>query len=218
MKKNILVSTSFILFILFVSCNTKTPEINLSVYKGLSISLRQSNYEIENQIMILQKSFERDTANGKTSYHAKIWQSKATLIQSYSNEIFQYLDKLKISLKTESGIKLVNMTEYWAEGDFKGVDNLFKKKGKGEELKQRILEYENTVMAVDSSMALVFQKSVDKTIWLTDVNNKEPKTFTETFFNNIPAIAALALLQKFENDIRNLEIQLITYCYQQIPR
>jgi len=110
------------------------------------------------------------------------------------------------------------MKEDWNENDFKAVDNLFQTKGKGEELKQRILLYENEVLAIDRNMDSLFRPRVNQIIMLTDEHQVQTKTFGETFFAGIPTIAAFGVLQKFENDIKNLEIQLLTYCYLQIPR
>lgn len=218
MTRNSYFLISIIFLLLFSSCNSKAPDANLSVYRALSSSLRQSNYEIEHQIVGLQKAFDRDTSDIRTSYYAKKWQPKALLILTTSNTVFEYINSLKVNLKAEAGIKVIDMVEYWEENDFKAVINLFQKQGKGEELKQRILEYETKVLTIDPNMDSIFKTSINNTVLLTDINQREQKTFTETFFGNIPAIAALAVLQKFENDIRNLEIQLITYCYAQIPR
>ena len=218
MSKNTLPIVSLFLLLLLGSCNPKTSETNLSVYRALSASLRQSNYMIEVQIVGLQKAFERDTSDLNTSFYAIKWQPKALLIQTTSNRILKYIDSLKVSLKIEAGLKLIDMAEHWEEDDFKAVDNIFLKKGKGEELNQRIKEYTIKVLAIDSKMDSIFKASVNKTVMVTDIYQHEQKTFTKTFFDNIPAIAALTVLQKFENDIRNLEFQLITYCYAQIPR
>jgi GldM N-terminal domain len=216
--KSIYFLICFFSVLLFWSCNSKTPEVNISVYRALALSLRQSNYEIEYQVMTLQKAIAKDTSNPLTSYHAKKWLPKALLIKETSNEIFHYLDSQKINLKTEAGIKLIDNVEYWEENDFKAVTNLFQKKEKGEELKKRILDYEMRVLAIDPGIDSIFKKTINKIILLTDRHQNNTKTFTDTFFGNIPSIAAFAVLHKFENDIRNLEIQLMTYCYAQIPR
>ena len=163
-------------------------------------------------------AFIRDTSDPRTWYKAKQWHPKALLIQSMSDKMYKYINELKINLKNETGIKVMNGTEFWQEEDFNAVTNLFQKKEKGEELKMRIMEYKVNVLKIDQTMDSVFRESVNKTISVTDSNHNNQKTFTETFFSNIPAIAALAVLQKFENDIRNLEVQLINYCYNQIPR
>ena len=218
MTKSNYLLVSFILLLLFGSCNSKVPDVNLSVYRALSLSLRQSNYEIQNQIMVLQKALERDTSDPLTSYHAKKWQPKALLIQTTSNKIFEYINKLKVNLKIEAGLKLIDMVEQYEENDFKAVDNIFQNKGEAEKLKNRIVEYENEVLAIDHSMDSIFKPSVNNIVLINDIHQPNQKTFTETFFSNIPAIAALAVLEKFENDIRNLEFQLITYCFAQIPR
>ena len=170
------------------------------------------------EVMRLQKEFERDTSDLNTSYFANIWQPKALKIQATTNRILEYLDSLKTNLKIEAGLKLIDMAEHWEEKDFKAVDIFFQRKGKGEELNQRIKQYKIEVLAIDQKMDSIFKPSVAKTILVTDIRLHEQKSFTEVFFSNIPAIAALAVLEKFENDIRLLEFQLITFCYLQIPR
>lgn len=218
MVKRFRLFVSFVFLAILTSCSSKVPDVNLSVYRALSSSLRQSNNELEKQIMMFQKALEKDTSDPRTSYYAKKWQPKALLIEANSNKIFQYLDSLKISLKVEAGIRLIDMVEQWKENDYKAVVNLFQKKGKGEELKKRILDYEMEVLAIDPKLDSIFKPTVNQTVLLTDIHQSKQKTFTEIFFGNIPAIAALGVLQKFENDIKVLEIQLITYCYVQIPR
>jgi hypothetical protein len=79
---------SFAFILSLCNCNSKTPDVNISVYRALSSSLRQSNYEIEDQIKGLQKAIERETSDPRTSYHAKEWLAKAILIQTISNKIF----------------------------------------------------------------------------------------------------------------------------------
>lgn len=217
MKKSAYSLISLAFIITFCNCSSKQPDVNLSVYRALSLSLKQSNYEIESQIKNLQKAMERDIPEPQSAYHAKEWLPKILLIQSISNQLFQYLDSQKINLKIEAGIKLVNNVEYWEENDYKAVANLFEKKGIGEELKKRIHEYEMKVLAIDPKINSVFKKSIYQVVVLHDNHLNTQKTFTEIFFSNIPAIGALAVLQKFENDIRNLEIQVITYCYLQVP-
>lgn len=108
MAKSTCALISFIFFSLFSSCNSRSPNVNLSVYRALSSSLRQSNYEIENQIRVLLKAFDRDTSDPRTSYYAKKWQPKALSIKETSNKIFQYLDSQKVNLKIEAGIKLID--------------------------------------------------------------------------------------------------------------
>ncbi|MGC4102866.1 hypothetical protein [Ferruginibacter sp.] len=208
----------FSLLLLIWSCNSSSSDSNFSVYRALSGSLIQSNREIEREIKVLQAGFERDTSNPTISYHAKLWLPKVLLIQSNSTQVLEYINTLKVDLKKEAGLKLVDMKEQWDENDMQAVDKLFKKMGKGEALKQTIQEYEAKVLAVDRNMDSIFTSSVNEIIRLKDPHQSEQKTFTKTFFTNIPAVAAFAILQKFENDIRNLEIQLITYCYLQIPR
>ena len=55
------------------------------------------------------------------------------------------------------------------------------------------------------------------------VNTTPPKTeegkqkdFTQTFFHMTPTIAALTILSKFQNNVKNAENMVVTYCHSQI--
>ncbi len=42
------------------------------------------------------------------------------------------------------------------------------------------------------------------------------KDFTQTFFHMTPTVAALTILSKFQNNIKNAENEVVTYCHNQI--
>src|SRR5699024_4484647 len=47
-------------------------------------------------------------------------------------------------------------------------------------------------------------------------NKKNKKTWSEVNFSQIPTLAAITILDKFKNDVKNAESQVIEYLYRQI--
>ena len=48
-------------------------------------------------------------------------------------------------------------------------------------------------------------------------NNKaNQKDWSASYFYMTPAVAAITILSKFENDVKNSEAMIVDYCYQQV--
>ena len=92
---------------------------------------------------------------------------------------------------------------------------LFEKKEKGEELFERLKNYKHDILAVDEEL----DKEFNSTIFLTTPAFDMLKTkqdFTKTFFDDIPTVAALAMLSKFQNNIKVNENRMVTFCNNKI--
>src|SRR5699024_8922472 len=128
-----------------------------------------------------------------------------------------YIDSLKQMIIRESGG--VN-----DEGEIKRIDDLDapsrvmlnwengpKLKARLEELKTKFLSY---FPASDREReAQIFPLQIiepDK----SDKKNK--KSWSEINFSEVPTIAAITILSKFQNDVKNSEAQVIDYLYQKI--
>jgi hypothetical protein len=206
----------FFCITLFCSCSNKS-ETNLSVYRAFASSLNNSNSFITNENILLIKQIEEKLAEPSTVEKAKFWYPRALAVQQKSNVIIEYIDSLKMVLKKEAGLTLINNRESFREDDIKSVKILFDKKGRAKELKQRLQTYESEVLAIDPEMASIFQNTINLTIRLSDPSEKSLKTFNEIFFKNIPAVAAIAVLVKFQNNVKLMENELIAFCNNKTP-
>lgn len=206
----------FFFIVLFCSCSNKS-ETNLSVYRAFASSLNNSNSFITGENIFLIKQIEKKLAEPSTAEKAKFWYPRALVVQQKSNVIIEYIDSLKRDLKKEAGLILLNDRESFREDDIKSVNILFNKKGKAEELKQRLQIYESEILAIDPEMASIFQNTINLTIRLSDPSEESLKTFNEIFFKNIPAVAAIAVLVKFQNNVKLMENELIAFCNNKIP-
>jgi gliding motility-associated protein GldM len=56
---------------------------------------------------------------------------------------------------------------------------------------------------------------IDTTIFKTN-NTANQKDWAASYFYMTPAVAAVTILSKFENDVKNSEAMIVDYCYQQV--
>jgi GldM N-terminal domain len=148
-----------------------------------------------------------------TSTKAAIWQPKAMMIGKLSKVIINYIDSLKTQLKEEAGL-----TEQgtFQEDNINAVNRFFGKNTRGEELYSKLIKYKQDVFAIDLLISNTFEKII--TITVNEVTEKADgeKIFTKTAFTEIPTVAALAMLTKFQNNIRITENRTIMFCFEQI--
>lgn len=212
MKNNSILSLFTILVMLsFGRCSNKHKE-NLSVYRALASSLNNSNSFISNQNLRLQKSFEEKLADPSTKEKALIWYPTAMLAKSLTNQVIQYIDSLKMQLKQEAGLRNINGIETFDEADRNGVFILFNKKRQGEKLEQILLKFQNSLLQLNPEIMMQFKNTINNYIRLSDPSEDKQKTFTETFFGDVPAVGALAILCKFQNNAKVMENQIIEFC------
>lgn len=214
-KKNLLLLQLFLVILLMYGCTEKSQP-NLPVYRALASSLNKSNNFITSKNLILIESLDKKTLNPANSAKAKIWISNARLVQQKVDSIMAYIDSLKRMLKNEAGLKIINGQETINEKDLDAVPNVFIKNGEGEKLKQRIIQFEDQVLGIDQQMKSRLRAVSDMDIRLSDPNETK-KTFAETFFTNIPVVAGIAVLCKFQNNIKLFENDILSYCEVQVP-
>ncbi len=202
--------------LLFSNCSTKTHE-SLSFYKTLSLSLNNSRSFIETKNLLLEKTFEEKLSDPQTSQQASRWYPPAKLAKTLSNHVIAYIDSLKMLIKQEAGLRIINGVETFREDDKEAVFSLFNQMGNGEKLYQVLLTFRNNLLAIDPEIMMQFKSSMDITILLSDSIKAGHKTFTETFFDNIPTVGAITVLCEFQNNVKLAENEIITFCSFKVP-
>jgi hypothetical protein len=205
----------FLLAIFFFSCANKS-KADLGSAKTLDYSLNKSNVFVTRQNSDLYEVIEKKLSDPSTSEITSHWQPKVLLIQKLSDQIFWDIDVLKQNLKQEAGLTVIDGKEVFKEDDLNAVSNLFRKKGKGEELKQQLLKYRNDIMSIDPEITSKFKERINMDIGLSNPSVDSTKLFTDVFFNNANPIMAFITLNVFRNNINILENELITFCVAKI--
>lgn len=185
----------------------------LEAFKTVDTSLQGSTASITKANDVLYKSLSDKLADPQSAEKAKIWQPKAAMAQDLSAKMNTYIDDLKQQLKQAAGLK--------SDGSFK-EDNLdastrlFETNKKGDELKAKLDEYRKAMLNIDPEILKQFEANFP--VSTDPIKGKEGKTkdFTAAYFHMTPTVAALTMLSKFQNNIKNAENQVVTFCHNQI--
>ncbi len=196
----------------------------ITAFKVVNSSLITSNQNISVSNNTLYKSLEEKLADPKSHDKAAIWEPRAMKAKRLSAEMNNYLDSLKLALKKAADLTMKwdgkDSIEDYRTDNLDASTRMFETKGEGDRLKKRLEDYKKAMLSIgmpeDSSIKQQFEN-------IFPVNTTPPKTeegkqkdFTQTFFHMTPTIAALTILSKFQNNVKNAENMIVTYCHSQI--
>lgn len=185
----------------------------IEAFKTVDKSLQGSNANLTTANAVLYKSLEDKMKDEQYKAQAAIWQPKAVQAKQHSDEIMKYIEQLKLELMQNAGLK--------EDGSFK-EDNLdastrlFETNGRGNELKAKLEEYKKKMLAIDSSFEGKFAANFP--VNTDPVPSKEggTKPFTTGYFHMTPTVAALTMLSKFQNNVKNAENTITSYIHSKI--
>lgn len=199
----------------------------LNAFKVVDKSLTTSNDNLSTANNTLYTSLDTKLKDPTTAEKAKPWNEKAQTAKKISDEMNKYIEQLKVELKKEAGEHEVEedgkKVMKFKEDDLEAATRLFGvgegHKAKGPELKNRLQQFRDQMLAIDPSIAKEFATTFPvedlKTAKILGQDGKE-KDFTYAYFHMTPTVAALTLLSKFQNNVKNAENQVVTYCHNQV--
>ncbi len=183
----------------------------IDAFKTVDSSLVTSNNNIEISNQTLFKSFENKKKDEQTRANAEIWGAKADQAKKLSEEMNQYLEDLKLELKTASGLhKTEDGKEEYKLDDLNASSRLMDTEKKGKALDDKLREYRTKMLAIDSSINTQF-----KDIFPVEVS-ADGKDNTTASFRMMPTVAAITLLSKLQNNVKNAENQVVTFAHNKI--
>ena len=198
----------------------------LNAFKTVDKSLTTASGIVEQKNQGIFKSFAKKMADPTTKDKAELWYPKAQKAKTLADEVYNYIETLKLELKKESGLKKdENGKEVYKEDDLDAATRMFlsnppEGKAKGKELFNRLNSFKDQLLAIDPDIA----KEVGATLPLDLPKGKDGKELTDkekidwaySFFHMTPTVAGITILSKFQNDIKNSEAQVVEYCHKEI--
>jgi gliding motility-associated protein GldM len=192
----------------------------LNAFKVVDKSLTTSNTNISNANGTLYKSLLAKMADPVTRDKATLWNGKAEQAQKLSDALNAYIEDIKKQLKTEAGSKLVDGKEEFKEDDLEAATRLFGNgpggKNLGPALETKLKEYKAAMLAIDPEIAKEFGTTLSVDGASATGQDGKVKSFTDAYFHMTPTVAGLTLLSKFQNNVKNSENQVVTYCHNKI--
>jgi gliding motility-associated protein GldM len=208
----------------------------LNAFVTVNSSITKSNDLITDKNKLTYLSFEEKMNDEQTKAQAAVWAPKAQEAKKLSADLFAYIEQLKADLKTEAGTFEHEGKQEMNADNLDAATRLMDTKGKGKELYAKLAEYKKNIIGVlkpeefanNPKEQEILRKDIEKFNHSipVDLNVPQSKTgnkygndvngWTQSYFHMTPSIAALTILSKFQNDVKNSEAQIVDYCHTKI--
>jgi len=197
----------------------------LNAFKVVDKSLVTSNSNLTTANTTLYNSLLEKVKDPTTSAKAAPWNERAIQAQKLSAVMDAYINQLKLDLKKEAGSKMVDVegkqVEEYKEDDLEAATRLFGNgpggQNKGPELMDKLNTFRAALLNIDPEIKKEFEKSLAVDVSGPVVGQDGKKNeFTEAYFHMTPTVAGITLLSKFQNNVKNAENQIVTYCHNQV--
>ncbi|HEY8688365.1 MAG TPA: gliding motility protein GldM [Chitinophagaceae bacterium] len=214
-----MINVMYLVLTAILALNVSAEVIN--AFKVVDRSLITSNENIKLSNETLYKSLA-DKLNDPKQNQEKVkeWNDKAQKAKALSSDIDAYINDLKTQLKEGANLRMVEkdgvMVEDFKEDNLDASTRLFETKGKGPELKDRLEKYKDAMLSLDPKIKDQFANNFPVTTDPPPSQEGDKKDFTTSFFHMTPTVAALTMLSKFQNNVKNAESQIVTFCHNQI--
>lgn len=203
----------------------------LNAFKTVNNSLMNANGVIDEKNIGVYRSFDELAKDEQTRANALKWQPLANEAAKLSADANKYIEDLKLKLKQEANLKTENGVEEFKEDDLDAATRLFDKKGEGPKLQKRLEDFKTQLLNIldpnkftdqaDKKDVVEEKEKLAKTLPL-DLSIPKSQSgntnydWTQAYFHMTPTIAALTMLSKFQNDIKNSEAQMVDYCLSKV--
>ena len=188
----------------------------LNAFKTVNNSLTTASSTIDSKNKTMFESFKELRTNPATAERARIWAPKAETTKRLADQLVTYIEGLKR--------RVLNEAQYNAQtGDFKEDDleaptRVMTDPGKaGDSLHVQLANFKKALLDLDPEIRKQFEKTLPIDLTIPKTNNRANQNdWSASYFYMTPAVAALTILSKFENDVKNSEAMVIDYCHQQV--
>jgi len=214
-----MINMMYLVLTALLALNVTKEVINAFVTINESVTLSKENVIKKNQATYA--AFEQAMSVDAVKY--KEVNDKANNVRKAADDVAKFIEDLKIELvRTVDGIDegepTPSLVEMGRKDDYDVPTNILcgdDQNGKGkkaEELKKRLEAFKKLILdnAPEASRAN-FEKTIQTLINTSDPAKPEDgkRTWEMANFYHNPVVAVVALLTKFQNDVRNAESQII---------
>jgi len=197
----------------------------LNAFKTVDRSLNIATAQAENQNGQAFKFFEDYSKLPEKRDQAAYYEQLAKKAKTLSDDVYSYLQSLKEELKKESGLKVVNGKEEYSEDNLDAASRLLvvdgeNGKGKGKELFAKLKSFKEQLLQINDSMKADIETGLPIDLTLPPYSKSTPEkarnNWSYLYFHMTPTIAAVTILSKFQNDVRNSEAKAVEYFLKKV--
>jgi gliding motility-associated protein GldM len=213
-----MINMMYLVLTALLALNVSAEIIN--AFKTVDNSLMQSNSVLNTSSGSVYESLSEMMKDPKTAEKAAIWKPKADKARELAKQTSDLIDKYKQQLKEEADLN--KETGDFKEDNIDAATRLFDTKGEGKNLYAALENFKKNILAIDPeiSKALASKLPLNLDVTKSASGNKETGDKVADWvygnFHMTPTVAALTMLSKFQNDVKNTENQVATFCASQV--
>jgi len=213
-----MINMMYLVLTALLALNVSAEIIN--AFKTVDNSLKQSNNVLTSSSGAVYESLNEMLKDPKTSEKAAIWKPRADKAKQLSAEVSKMIDDYKMALMKEADLD--TETGEFKEDNIDAATRLFDTKGEGAKLYAALENYKKNILAIDPEIAkslaakLPLNLEVPKSSTGKKLTGDKVKDWTYSNFHMTPTVAALTMLSKYQNDVKNTENQVATFCASQV--
>lgn len=202
-----MINLMYVLLMAMLAMNVSSDVLNGFTLVDESLSKSTEITSKQNQ-KLYQEFEERMSQNPEK---VREWHNRAMEVKALSDSIYSFADRLKVRIAKKADGE---------DGDYRNLVNredleastfvmLAPGSGEGEAFFNAITEYRTQMLRIADSPAL---KEIIENNLSTEVPKRDitlQKNWQEYHFENMPAIAAITLLTKIQNDVKYIEGEIL---------
>ena len=188
----------------------------LNAFKTVNSSLTAASSTLDKKNSNIFSAFKSALNDPSTHDRAAQWNPIALKAQAIASQMIVNIEALKQRILQAADYDPKDST--YKEDELEGPTRVMADPGKaGDSLRDQLQNFKTSLLALDPAIAKEFQSSLPIDLTIPKSNNKaNQKDWASSYFYMTPAVAAITILSKFENDVKNSEAMVVDYCYQQV--
>ena len=202
-----MINLMYVLLMAMLALNVSSDVLN--GFTAVDESLSKSTENTDKQNEILYNAFELYYEQNPEKVQK--WYERAMEVKELSTGLYEFADTLKELIAKKADGKNGNYRKLVNREDLEAATSvmLAPGTGQGEKLYNGITEYREKILSMVDNPE---QKGIIMTTLSTDVPQRDQslqKNWQEYHFESMPAIAAITLLTKIQNDVRYIEGEVL---------
>ena len=212
-----MINMMYLVLTALLALNVSVEIINAFVV--VDNSLIRSNTLLSASSNNIYSSFTEMLTDPKTQEKASIWKPKADKARELSQKMSDLIDDYKLQLKKQADLK---PDSSFSKENIDAATRLFDTKGEGEKLYKALEKYKIEILAIDPEITKALGTKIPLSLEVPKSTNgkalsgNKVKDWVYMNFHMTPTVAALTMLSKYQNDVKNTENQIATYCVNQV--
>jgi gliding motility-associated protein GldM len=188
----------------------------LNAFKTVNNSLNAASNTLDKKNANIFRSFDALLNDNSTKARAQVWYPKAKQSKELAEQLINYIESLKTRLLNDADYNPADST--YKEDDLEAATRIMTDPGQaGDSLRNELGNFRTALLSLDPLIRQQFANSLPIDTSFIKTNNKGNKRdWSASYFYMTPTVAALTILSKFENDVKNSEAMVVDFCHQQV--